>query len=326
MKRPPLIVLVLLLVAGGIGAFLVLAPRFDETASLSGYVEGEALYPASPLAGRLVGMSVQRGQDVTEGAQLFAIDPAQGASQRDQALAELAAAKALATDARIGARRVELGVIEAQLEAARARLKESTQQLDRIRPLVEAGAAPRAQLDTAIAARDTSAANVTAIEKQLSAARLGQRDLQVAAAQDRVRQAQAAVDASEARLKDLTPVAPSAGRIEDVYFQPGEWVPANQPVLALLPFDRVRIRFYVPQAEVMHYAIGKEVRFGCDGCPDGLSALINFVSPRPEFTPPVIYSRDARDRLVFLVEAQPKGEARLTPGLPVDVQPLASAP
>jgi HlyD family secretion protein len=107
-----------------------------------------------------------------------------------------------------------------------------------------------------------------------------------------------------------------------VFFQQGEWVPANQPVLALLPADRVRLRFFVPQDQVAFYAPGASVNFSCDGCAKDLTAKISYVSPRPEFTPPVIYSREARDRMVFMVEAQPTAGQGLAPGLPIDVQPL----
>ena len=112
--------------------------------------------------------------------------------------------------------------------------------------------------------------------------------------------------------------------MEDVFYQEGEWVAANQPVLSLLPDDRVKLRFFAPQDEIAAYRPGRSVAFACDGCADGLTAEITYVSPRPEFTPPVIYSRDARDRLVFMVEARPS--ARLRPGQPVDVVPLAPAP
>jgi HlyD family secretion protein len=84
----------------------------------------------------------------------------------------------------------------------------------------------------------------------------------------------------------------------------------------------VRLRFFVPEREVARYRIGRQVRFACDGCAAGLSATINYVSPRPEFTPPVIYSLQSRDRLVFLVEARPASPRGLTPGQPVDVTPL----
>ncbi|HJS40521.1 MAG TPA: HlyD family secretion protein, partial [Sphingomicrobium sp.] len=124
------------------------------------------------------------------------------------------------------------------------------------------------------------------------------------------------------RVGQLSPPAPSAARVEEVYFRPGEWVAANQPVLALLPDSQVKVRFFVPEQEVARYRPGRTVRFACDGCAGNLSARISYVSPRPEFTPPIIYSRDSRDRLVFMVEAKPERPGRLMPGLPVDVEPL----
>ena len=80
-------------------------------------------------------------------------------------------------------------------------------------------------------------------------------------------------------------------------------LPANQPIVALIPDDRIFVRFFVPQADITSYRVGRKIRFGCDGCGEGLTATISYVSPRPEFTPLVIYSRESRDRLVFMVEA-----------------------
>jgi HlyD family secretion protein len=318
-KPQQIVVGVLLLSAVALAAFLLFGRGSHEGDTLSGYVEGEALYPASPLSGRLVEINVQRGDAVAAGAPLFVIDPAQGEAARNQAAADVAAAKALAEDARRGQRPAELGVIEAQLASARAVLNEAETSLARVRPLTEAGAASKAALDEAVAARDTARANVRAIEKQLQVARMGARQDQREAAEERVHQAEAGLAAAAARLSDLSPSAPSAGRIEDVFFQKGEWVPANQPVLAMIPQDRVRLRFFVPQVDVARYPVGSEVRFSCDGCERDLAATISYVSPRPEFTPPVIYSREARDRMVFMVEARPAKAEGLAPGLPIDV-------
>jgi len=325
MKPQQILIGALLLGAAGLGAFLTFGGGNDRRAVLSGYVEGEPLYPASPVAGRLVELNVQRGDVVAQGTKFFAIDPSQSEAARDQALAETEAAKSLAADAKRGQRPAELGVIEAQLAAARAVLNEADTSLKRVQPLAEAGAASKAQLDSAVAARATADANVRAIDKQLQAARLGAREDQARAAQDRVRQAEAALGAAEARLTDLSPPSPAAGRIEDVFFQAGEWVPANQPVLSFIPDDRVRLRFFAPQDSIAAYAIGTQVAFTCDGCAKDMKAKITYVSPRPEFTPPVIYSREARDRMVFLVEALPTTPKGLTPGQPIDVTPLEAA-
>ncbi|WP_231733254.1 MULTISPECIES: HlyD family secretion protein [unclassified Phenylobacterium] len=316
-----------LLVAGLIGAAAVIAalviwvPRMDRPATLSGYVEGEPLYMAAPVAGTVRQVSVARGQDVAAGQALFVVDPAQVRAQADQASAEAAAAQAQAQDARKGQRPAELAVFEANIAAAEARARDAHADLRRVRPLVRQGWYAPARLDDARAAADAADAQVRAARKQRDAALLGAREDQVRAADARVAQAEAAVTGAAARLAEVAPRAPAKARVEDVFFHPGEWAPANQPILSLLPDERIKVRFFVPERQLAAYRIGRTVRFACDGCAKGLSARIEFVAPRPEFTPPVIYSREARDRLVYLVEARPS--ARLNPGQPVDVEPLS---
>jgi HlyD family secretion protein len=301
-------------------AVLAFAPAIGREKVLSGYVEGEPLYLAAPVAGTVTGMSVVRGQRVTAGQALFVVDPRQVAAQRDQAAADVAAAQAQALDARKGQRPVELAVYEANIRAAEARARDAVATLRRTEPLVRKGIYAPARLDDARANAQSANAEVVAARRQRDAAALGSREDQIRAADSRVREAEAALAAASARAGDVAPNAPSAGRIEEVFYQAGEWANANQPVLSLLPDDRVKIRFFVPEAEVSAYRPGVVVAFACDGCAKGLKARINYVSPRPEFTPPVIYSREARDRLVYLVEARPG--VLLNPGQPVDVTPL----
>lgn len=324
MIRQRVLVLALLLAAAALVAGLVLTPRFGGVRTLSGFVEGEPLYLAAPVAGTVKAVYVDRGVEVKAGAPLFVVDPEQPRSQRDQAAADLAAAQAQAQDARKGQRPVELAVFEAQIAEAEARAREAAAQLRRVEVLARKGIYAPARLDDARAAAQSANAQVAAARRQRDAAALGSRQDQIRAADARVQQARAALSGAEARLGDVAPTAPAAARVEDVFYRPGEWVAANQPILSLLPDARIKLRFFVPEAELSAYRIGRQVRFACDGCAKGLTARIAFVSPRPEFTPPVIYSREARDRLVYLVEAQPS--IRLNPGQPVDVEPLEPGP
>jgi HlyD family secretion protein len=323
MKRPPRIVFVLLAIAVILIAWLLIAPRLRPAPALSGYIEGETLYLASPIAGSVANIGVERGQRVAgNGKPLFVIKPDQLAAQNAQAAAELAAALAQAEDVRKGQRPVELGVFAAEQAAAEAQARDARSTLNRITPLAAKGFVAKAALDDARAAYDSAAAQARAAGQRFNAAKLGARTDQIRTADARVAQARAALAESGARLEDLAPAAPAPGRVEDVFYQRGEWVAANQPVVALIPDDRVFVRFFVPEKEVMAYAVGTHIRFTCDGCREGLGATIRYVSPRPEFTPPVIYSRESRDRLVFMIEARPDAPRSLQPGLPVDVEPL----
>ncbi|OYU69237.1 MAG: secretion protein HlyD [Alphaproteobacteria bacterium PA2] len=304
-------------------AALVFLPRQQGQTLLSGYVEGDALYLASPVSGALTDLQVEKGARVAAGQRLFSLDPSQPAAARDQAQAEVSAATAQAQDARRGLRPVELAIYDANVAAAEARLREADAVLNRIRPLAAKGIFAPARLDDAKASRDAALAQLTAARRQRDALTLGAREGQVTAADSRVTQARAGAAAASARLSDTAPTAPAAGLVEDVFFQKGEWVIANQPVMALLPEDRIKVRFFVPETQIALYSPGKNVAFSCDGCAKGLTARIDLISPRPEFTPPVIYSRETRDRLVYLVEARPS--VRLNPGQPVDVTPLVAA-
>jgi len=320
MNRQRLAIAALLAVAALIVAGLLILPRFSRAQALSGYIEGEPLYLAAPVAGTVTAMYVARGDEVKAGASLFVVDPQQSADAVRQAEAALAEAEAQAIDARKGQRPSEIGVLTANLAAAEAHARDADAQYRRTTQLVAAGVASRQALDDARAAAQSATAQVAAARRQRETATLGARPDQVQAADARVRQAEAALAAAQARVSDLGPRAPEAARVEDVFFQRGEWAPANQPILSLLPDERIYVRFFAPERALAAYRAGRVVRFSCDGCREGLTARIVYVSPRPEFTPPVIYSREARDRLVYLIEARPS--VRLNPGQPVDVEPL----
>ncbi|MGE0178689.1 MAG: HlyD family secretion protein, partial [Sphingomonas sp.] len=280
------------------------------------------LYLSAAQSGRVQGLAVRRGQRVAAGTRLFLIEPEQQLAQGQQAQAELTAARAQAQDARLGQRPPEIAILEADRDAAAAAAREARIALDRAEQLVRRGIYARVRLDEARAAYQSATARVTAARNRIQVATLGQRAEQVRAADARVVQATARVAETGARLDTLSPAAPSAGRIEEVFYQRGEFAAANQPVVALIADDRIFVRFFVPEDQVARYRTGRQIRFRCDGCPDNLVATIRYVSPRPEFTPPIIYSREARDRLVFMVEARPADGAALLPGLPVDVVPL----
>ncbi len=131
--------------------------------------------------------------------------------------------------------------------------------------------------------------------------------------------AQADAEKANADLADRTVTSPAAGRIERVFFDAGEIVSAGTPVVSILPEGALKVKFYVPETVRAGFALGDKVVVSCDGCPDGLTATLSYFASDPQFTPPVIYSRDERQRLSFLIEATLDG-ASLHPGQPVTVE------
>jgi HlyD family secretion protein len=138
-----------------------------------------------------------------------------------------------------------------------------------------------------------------------------------------LRDAQARLNSSQTRLTRRQIFSPVDGTVEEVYYRPGEVVPAQRPVVSLLPPGNIKVRFYVPEPVLPTIAYGDVIKVSCDGCAKDLTAHISFIAKQSEFTPPVIYSLEERSKLVFLVEALPDQPGALRVGQPLDVSLLA---
>ncbi len=121
--------------------------------------------------------------------------------------------------------------------------------------------------------------------------------------------------------------APATGLVYDTYFRPGEWVPAGTPVLSVLPPEYMKVRFFVPEPDLGKMQVGVPLEIRMDGLAEPLTGKVSFVSPQAEYTLPIIYSRENRGKLVFLVEAslEPADARRLHPGAPVEVRLITAA-
>jgi HlyD family secretion protein len=138
-------------------------------------------------------------------------------------------------------------------------------------------------------------------------------------AQQAVREAEARLNSAKTRLGRRKVISPATGTIQQIYFRPGEMVPAGRPVVALLPPGNVKIRFFVAEALLPTISLGDTVTVRCDGCAPDLAARVSFISRTAEYTPPVIYSLEERAKLVFLIEARPQHPENLRVGQPVSV-------
>jgi HlyD family secretion protein len=266
-------------------ALLLVLPACGEKPNDAwlGYGEGDFAFISAPQPGWVTDMQVERGQVVHLGQLLFTLDSTGQLASRDQAQAALVQARAsLAQEVS----NHNFTQIELQRQNRLARDNAGTPEL-----------------------RDLAANN----EKQ-SAARIAQLRAQIG-------QMEASLSGAAYGLSQRKVVALAQGPIQDIYFRPGEYVPASTPVLSVLPPANVYVRFFVPETQLARVHLGQKVRVSCDGCKP-MDATITFIAAQEEFTPPVIFSVSNRGKLVFKLEARAPGGLNLHPGQPVDVRPL----
>jgi len=287
-----------------------------------GYVEGDYVEVAAPLAGELASLDVTRGAQVEAGDLLFTLE-------REEQQAEVAAAgqevqrlESRLADLGKGERPSELAALLSRLAAARSAYELSRNELARREELFGRKIISREELDRARSAQDRDQAAVRDLEAQLDTARLGGRADAVGAARAEVAAARARLQKAEWALAQKSRRATQAALVFDTLFEPGEFVPAGTPVVSLLPPGHIKLRFFVPEPLIGSLRTGQELAVTIDGTSGPLSAAISYISPQAEYTPPVIFSRETRAKLVFLVEARPDPgvAARLHPGQPVDVR------
>lgn len=275
-----------------------------------GYVEGEEAFIASPQPGWLTSIEVERGANVSLGDVLFTLDATRELAARDNALAAISTANAMITQA--NAQGAQAVASRAQAEADMLR---SEREFERQQGLVAIGATPRREVETAEASMQGARARGAQADAQRAQA-LGLR----AQAEAQIKEAEAAFATAEFNLSERSVQARVGGVVQDIYFRTGEYA-TSAPVLSILPPQNVFIRFFIPEEDLANLALGDEVQIGCDNCPEDLSANISFVSAEVEFTPPIIYSVNNRQKLVFKAEARLPAGLDLRPGLPVDVKP-----
>ncbi len=286
-----------------------------------GYVEGEFVYVASPLGGQLEDVFVEKGQMVNDGAPLFSLERQFEQAGVAEAEENLQRARNDLADKRKGRRPSEMASIKARLRKAKAAEVLAAKEYKRRAELYKSRTISEEERDKAKTDHQQATQLVHEISSELKTASLGSRLDEIKAAESTVNAAQARLDQALWNFNRKAQSAPRTGMVFDIIRYEGEWVPAGNPVVSILPPENRKVRFYVPEQIVGGFKAGEELLLNYDGLQKPIPLKLTYISPQAEFTPPVIYSSQSRAKLVFMLEAVPNPDQAdlLKPGQPVDV-------
>jgi len=252
-----------------------------------GYIEGDFVYVSSPLAGRLDKLSVAKGTRVAEGAPLFELEHTAETDAQRQAGQTLQAAKAQLEDVEKGSRPEEIAALEARVGESRAAAELSRLDLARQETLFKAGAIAASDYDRSRLTHEADQKTVDEDAARLETARLGGRADAVSAAGALARAAADAVARARWSVDQKAQAAPCAALVYDTLYRVGEFVAAGNPVVSLLPPANIKVRFFVAEPDFAVLKVGDRVSVGVQGLPSPLDATVSYLSPEPEYTPPV---------------------------------------
>jgi HlyD family secretion protein len=290
-------------------------------AYFQGYAEGEFVYVSSPIAGELKRLEVRRGEQVKVSDPLFLLDDVSERAARDEAARRLKQAQANVDDLSRGKRISEIQSITAQLKQAQATLDLSSKTLVRNRELLKVKAISQQVYDESFSDEARNRQVVNQFLADLETARLGAREDQREAAEQEMLARRADLERMEWELGQKVKASAVDSLVFDTYFREGEFVPAGQAVLALLPPANIKVKTFVPETRLSSIRIGQRAKASADGMEEPIEGDVSFISAQAEYTPPVIYSRESRSKLLYRVELRfdPAAAQRLHPGQPVEV-------
>jgi HlyD family secretion protein len=320
-------VLILILLAVGAGVWWWSRQRVASSGVWQGYADADYVKVGPTQQGLLTAVSVARGDQVESGVLLFTQDDTADRAARNQAARQLLQAEQQLANLQAGGKPTEIQQAEANLADARSTRDRMQTDLQRDERLMPVGGISIQSLDQVRADVRSAQAKVQVAEAALAQlhAPMG-REWEIKAQIAAVDAARAAVDMATWRLDQRRVVAPVGARVADILARPGETIAAGAPVVSLLPPANLLVRFFVPETALSTVHKGDRVALHCDNCPSDLTAIISFVSPQAEYTPPVIYSESSRAKLVYLIEARPRPDqaALINPGQPIEVAAMAT--
>jgi HlyD family secretion protein len=272
----------------------------------SGTIEGTDVDVGTEIGGRVREVRVREGDPVARGDTLVLIDDTDVRIQLRQAEGALEAAAAQYRLAVKGARKEDLLQAETVYRTAEADFR-------RMEDLLPGNTVTRKQYD------DARARYVTA-QQTYEKLNRGLLPDEITVARARRDQAEAQADLLREKLSDCRIVAPATATVTLRGVEPGELVSPGMSLLRLTVLDRVRLMLYLPEREVGRVRLGQDASVSIDAFPDSsFPGRVVYISPKAEFTPKNVQTKEERTKLVFAVrlEVENPGGA-LKPGLPAD--------
>lgn len=290
----------------------------------SGHVEATDVRVSTKVGGTVQWIGIREGDAVAAGQEVARIDPVDinlalvtARADRDSAAAELRLRLA-------GAREEDIAEAEAQVRRAEADLEAARKDLERMQGLMEAGSGTVKGRDDARTWRDLATAGLDAARDRLRKLRAGNRPEEIDAARARLGAADARIAQLQQQAVDTNLICPVAGIATERLVEPGELVSPGAVVVVVTNLADAWLTAYIGEPDVGRVRLGQDADVSTD---DGQTrkGRITFVSPKAEFTPKNVQTRDERIKLVYRLRISlDNADGLFKPGMPAEAHILPS--
>jgi len=294
-----------------------------ESNRMVGQLESDRIEIVAEVSEPIIERGVVEGQLVAAGQVIIRQDTSRVLSRIEEAEATLQQTRARYDELVRGPRRELIMAAQASVRGAQKELEFRETDLARAEEVFARQLASPELRDRAVVARDSATANLDSLEARLDELLTGTTTEELRQAEEAVRQAEARAQLIQIDLERHTAVAPVAGVIDSLLFEPGERPVPGQPMAILLSGDQVYARIYIPESIRVQVRPGTEARVFVDGLDDSLSGRVRWVASESAFTPYFALTERDRGRLSYAAKVDIlDASERLPDGVPVEVELL----
>jgi HlyD family secretion protein len=221
-----------------------------------------------------------------------------------------------------GARREEIEAMEQAVERAKVNFENAKKHFERIKKLYEENVTTQEQFDNAKTLYESSKSQYEEAVKKLEILKSGAREEEIKIAFANYQRALAQMKSVELQIKKSKILSPISGFVTTKFVELGEFVSPGVPIAKISNLDEVYIRIYLPENVLGFVKLGDSVDVKIDSYPKRVfKGVVVFVSPKAEFTPKNVQTKEERTKLVYAVKVKVRnGEGIFKPGMPADVE------
>ena len=267
-----------------------------------GVCEATEITVSSESNGKMLDFDIQEGQSYEAGQDLGCIDTFQTYLQIKQLESSINA---------VLARRPNAG---SQMRVLEDKLATLNKEKQRVHNLIEANAASTKQLDDIQAEINITMSQIAATRSTLSTQDQSLLE-EVEAMRFQLQQLQHALESCHIK-------APITGTIINKYIEENELAYQGKPLFKIADLNNMYIKVYITEDKLASVKLNQKAIVRLDnknGKPIKLEGQVSWISPKAEFTPKMIQTKEERVNLVYAVKVSFKNDGSAKIGMPGDV-------
>ena len=287
---------------------------------VSGNIEATEVDLSFRLAGQIKTLPIEEGDRVQRNQVIATLDSDPLIAQKGIAEAEIANARAVLDEMESGFRKEQIEAARALHKAAESKFLNARDEFNRYEALIKEGAISASQFDARATAFKVAKEEFENAGQRFLELETGQREEKVRAARATLDRAGWQVKRIQLDIEYSNLITPVTGVILVKANEQGEVVLPGATVATVAAIDEVWLKGYVGEVDLGKVKLGQQAEITTDSYPGKVyRGKVTFVSPRSEFTPKNVQTKEERVKQVFRVKITiPNLDQELKIGMPAE--------